>query len=264
MPERWESELHKLRRVEPSDGTWERAQMPPRGDGMPPGRERVIGGIVGAAAFLLVVGLAWAAIRGGGDGTRDPAASVTQSVSVSVTTPPTPTPTPTPSASPTDEPSPTVAQVGDPVDIEDGRYYVRITAIEPGDPPLLTFDLTEFSEGAAAVQRAEADGTTALDGRFGKVYIVNENERLRTFAVDPEATVTYYEEYVGDPTTDLTPFDEALDGLIDGFACDADTPVGPNPMNYDWWITLERGRIAHIEEAMDVVGDPATDGPCTS
>ena len=50
--------------------------------------------------------------------------------------------------------------------------------------------------------------------------------------------------------------------LIAGFNCQASTPVGQNPMNYDYWITLGQGQITSIQEAMDVVGDPAPDGPC--
>jgi hypothetical protein len=257
MTERWENELHKLRQVGPTDDTWQRAQRPPNGHGMPPGRERITAGVVGVLVFALVAALAWSQLRGAGSD-QVPGGSVTPSVSIQ----PTPTPSATSEPTPTDEPSPTVAQAGDPVDLADGRYYVRITDLQAGDPPLLTFDLAYMYSGAEARQQAAAAGSSTTTGRFGDIFYVNDNPKLRTFAVDPAATVTYYQEALGTTTTTLHPIDGTLEGLIAGMNCQKVTPIGPNPMNYDFWITLHQGRIVGIEEAMDVIGDPAPDGPC--
>jgi hypothetical protein len=254
MTERWENELQKLRQVGPTDDTWQRAQQPPHGHGMPPGRERITAGVVGVLVFALVAAFAWSQLRNAGP-EQVPGDSVTQSVSVQ--------PTPSASIEPPATSGPTVAQVGDPVDIPDGRYYVDIHEMSAGDPPTMTFDLAYLYSGAEARQAASAAGDATHPGRFGEIYYVNDNPKLRTFAVDPTAKVTYYQEPLGSPGTDLTPIEGKLATFIAGMRCTATTPVGANPMNYDWWITLDHGRIVSIEEAMDVVGDPAPDGPCS-
>jgi hypothetical protein len=256
MPERWESEIKKLRSVEPSEGTWQRAQMPPKGDGMPPGRERLAAGVVAFAVFLAVAGFAWIAVRNADRGTT-PADTATPSVTPAPTTP-TATSTPSEAPSPTRSPYPT--------DLTDGRYYVRIISVDDsGDPMTVEFDLAYLYTGAEARAQASASGTAPIPGRFGDVYYVNDNPKLRTLALDPGAKVTLYEEYVGDPTTTLTPIGSSVGDFVAGMRCRAQLPgVGPNPMNHDWWITVRDGWIVGIEEAMDVVGDPAADGPCTS
>jgi hypothetical protein len=258
MTERWEKELHKLREVGPSNDTWDRAQQPPRGHGMPPGHERARAFAVVAVIVFAVAAFGWTSLRGGGTqtvtgGTETPAPSATSE----------PSPVATDEPTPSTEPSPTVAQWGDPVDIADGRYFVHITAMAGGDQPTVTFDLEYFYKGAEARQQAAADGSTVSTDRWGNdIYIVNDNPKLRTYAVSPDATVTFYKEAQGDPTTTLTPIGGTLQNLIAGFNCDASTPVGLNPMNVDYWITLDQGQITSFEEAMDVVGDPAPDGPC--
>ena len=60
MPERWEHELRKLRAVQPdADRTWQQAQRHPRGEGMPPRRQRVVGGVVAFAVFAAAGIFAW-------------------------------------------------------------------------------------------------------------------------------------------------------------------------------------------------------------
>lgn len=60
MPERWEHELRKLRAVEPdADRTWQQAQRHPRGEGMPPRRQRVVAGVVAFAVFAAAGIFAW-------------------------------------------------------------------------------------------------------------------------------------------------------------------------------------------------------------
>ena len=60
MPERWEHELRKLRTVEPdADRTWQQAQRHPRGEGMPPRRQRVVAGVVAFAVFAAAGIFAW-------------------------------------------------------------------------------------------------------------------------------------------------------------------------------------------------------------
>lgn len=64
MPERWERELQRLRTVDPDTAqTWERAQRPPSGEGMPPRRQRVVAGVVAFAVFAAAGVFAWQALR---------------------------------------------------------------------------------------------------------------------------------------------------------------------------------------------------------
>ena len=223
-----------------------------------PGNDRAKAFVVVGVIVLAVAAFGWTQLGGGGTG-NVPGDSHTPVPTVTVE------PTPTDAEpTPTDAPTPVVAQVGDPVDIADGRYFVTISAMDAGDPPTAAFDLMYFYEGAEARQQAAADSTTTVPGRFGDIYVVNDNPKMRTFAVSPDATVTYYEEYPSDRTTTLTPVKGKLSELIAGMNCQAATPVGINPMNFDWWITLDHGQIVSIEEAMDVIGDPAPDGPCSA
>lgn len=66
MPERWQEELKKLRKVGLDDGTWRRVEQGPSADtgsGLPPPRQRVVAGVVAFAVFLAAGTFAWKILR---------------------------------------------------------------------------------------------------------------------------------------------------------------------------------------------------------
>lgn len=63
MPERWEHELRKLDEVEMPDGIRARAEQGPRGEGLPPARQRIVAATVAFAMFLGAGVFAWQALR---------------------------------------------------------------------------------------------------------------------------------------------------------------------------------------------------------
>jgi hypothetical protein len=66
MPERWQEELKKLRKVGPGDATWSRIEQGPSTDsgrGLPPPRQRVVAGVVAFAVFLAAGAFAWQILR---------------------------------------------------------------------------------------------------------------------------------------------------------------------------------------------------------
>jgi hypothetical protein len=220
-------------------------------------------GLFAVAAFAVLAALT--ACTGGSSSVAAVSAS---SSKATTTASPSSTPSPTvgPSSTPP-TPSPSLAPIGDPVDLADGKYFVILRTVDGGETPTATFDLMYFYTGERARQAAKAAGQQPITGRWGgDIWIVNENPKLRTFAVDPGSAVTYYREYVGDPTTIVSPIHADLASLVDAMHCRGPSPIQPNPnvMNFDWWITLRDGRIVSVEEAMDIVGDPAADGPCRS
>lgn len=65
MPERWETKLRELRRVEVPAGSWDRVLEGPDGEGLPRNRPRVVAGAVAIALFLGAAAFAWVALRPG-------------------------------------------------------------------------------------------------------------------------------------------------------------------------------------------------------
>ena len=63
MSDRWHDELKKLRMVEPPAGLWDRAQEAPRGDKLPPRRERIVAGVVAMSVFAAAGAFAFQALR---------------------------------------------------------------------------------------------------------------------------------------------------------------------------------------------------------
>jgi hypothetical protein len=70
VPERWERELRKLRQAEMPAGIWTRETEGPRGERVPPVRQRILAATVAFAVFLGAGVFAWQAFRptGGGPG----------------------------------------------------------------------------------------------------------------------------------------------------------------------------------------------------
>lgn len=67
MPERWQRELKRLRRVEPSGDLWARVEEGPHGTPAPvPGRQRLLAGGVAFAVFIAAGVFAWNVLRPAG------------------------------------------------------------------------------------------------------------------------------------------------------------------------------------------------------
>jgi hypothetical protein len=77
MPERWERELRKMREAEMPAGIRARAEEGPRGEGIPPVRQRIVAAAVAFAVFFGAGVFAWQALRpaerGPGGDAREPA-----------------------------------------------------------------------------------------------------------------------------------------------------------------------------------------------
>lgn len=85
-------------------------------------------------------------------------------------------PTQEPSASPAPEPV-----------IEDGKHFVFVKKGKVGDPDTLTFDLAILLSGEEAEQAAaEAGDEVPVPNDY---YVVNDNPKLRTVALAPEAKI---------------------------------------------------------------------------
>lgn len=63
MPERWERELTRLRQAEMPGGIRVRAEQGPRGEGMPPARQRIAAAVVAFALFIGAGAFSWQALR---------------------------------------------------------------------------------------------------------------------------------------------------------------------------------------------------------
>src|SRR3972149_7913804 len=63
MPERWVRELRKLEQAEMPDGIRARAGQGPRGEELPPTRQRIVAATVAFALFLGAGVIAWQALR---------------------------------------------------------------------------------------------------------------------------------------------------------------------------------------------------------
>jgi hypothetical protein len=65
MTERWQRELKHLRKADPTDDVWTRAQRGPSGGGdpLPPRRQRIVAGVVAMSVFLTAGAFGWNALR---------------------------------------------------------------------------------------------------------------------------------------------------------------------------------------------------------
>jgi hypothetical protein len=72
--------------------------------------------------------------------------------------------------------------------LADGRHPARITAVHP-EAEQVTIDVVQFFFGEAATEAARADGSTNLPPPNDH-WIRNDNPRLRTLPVAPDAPVT--------------------------------------------------------------------------
>jgi hypothetical protein len=169
------------------------------------------------------------------------------------TTSPSPTVSPTPSAD--EEPTPsggssssaeptTAPSQGPPAPSEfgDGRHFVLAEEVETsGSADSLVADLGYFlTDDQANEAAAEAGLETPVPNGY---YIVNDNPKLRTVPISPDATVRYIPS---DPCCDLQPWD--LQAWIDAVNGEVQTDMMGEMSTTWWWITVRAGQVVAIEQ----------------
>ncbi|MGZ8620027.1 MAG: hypothetical protein ACXWYE_09005 [Actinomycetota bacterium] len=191
-------------------------------------------------ALIVVVGIA--ALAGGlflgsrsGD---DPAISTTSPWTSSPTASTQPTlseaPSETPGGSSTLEPTPAA--------LDEGRHFVLADeVVASGGGHALVLDLGSFLTGDEANEAAAEAGmeTPVPDG----YYIVNDNPRLRTVPISPDASVRYIP---ADPCCDLVLGD--LDAWMDAVNGEVMRDMVGEISTTWWWVTVRHGSIVAIEQ----------------
>ncbi len=201
----------------------------PRGASARPHRSLMIAGIVLVGVLAFVGGMLLANAR---DDDEDQASGTPTGSPEGTPSPsdsPSPSPTPEPSTGPTTSP-----------ELADGRHFVFIREL-PGDPPeRMTFDLAEFLTGDAAAEAAAEHGDESPPPN--DYYIVNDNPRLRTIPLAPDAQLL------------IIDWNDCCDTFIDGDigqlrdALVSGDSTGPYRPTSPFWITVEGGTITTIEE----------------
>ena len=206
--------------------------------------------VVVVVAILLALAGGIAAIALGGDD-EEQAAGVTDEPSVTAPTSPTgrtgpstgPT-SPTGSTGTTGSANPGCSGTPASATLADGTYFGFLESIDVGSG-VSGFDLACFYTGDEANEQAAARGDEVPVPN--DVYIVNDNPSTRDVPVDPSVELLLIDWNAcceTSPGAELDAFASALDEQdfveIDGFRYAG----GLSP----YWITIEEGRIAGIEE----------------
>jgi hypothetical protein len=234
----------------PPDATVPMPVQPPTGP--PPGEERGSRRwiVVVVVAVLLALAGAIAAIALGGDDDEQ-AAGVTDEPSVTAPTSPTGTTSPstgstgpTGSTGATESSNPGCSGTPAPATLADGTYFGFLESIDVGSG-VSGFDPACFYTGDEANKQAAARGDEVPVPN--DVYIVNDNPSTRDVPVNPSVELLLIDWNAcceTSPGAQLDAFASALDEQdfvdIDGFRYAG----GLSP----YWITIEEGRIAGIEE----------------
>jgi len=195
-------------------------------------RNRTIAIVVVLALVLGAFGIGYVLASGGGDVAPSSASAPASSSDG-------PTASPEPSESPSEEASESVsaAPAGDV--LPDERYFVYAKAVSEGAVgPELTFDLAYYLTDEAAQEAAAEHNEEVTDG----YYIVNDNPKLRTMALSPDATVRYVPE-----GTCCKPKAGNLDAWSAAVNGTAQTDY-PNMEATGWWIGVEGGEIVRITQ----------------
>jgi hypothetical protein len=203
--------------------------------------------VVVVVAILLALAGGIAAIALGGDD-EEQAAGVTDEPSVTAPTSPTgttgPSTGPTGPTSATGSSTPGCSGTPAPATLADGTYFGFLESIDVGSG-VSEFDLACFYTGDEANKQAAARGDEVPVPN--DVYIVNDNPSTRDVPVDPSVELLLIDWNAcceTSPGAQLDAFASALDEqdfvAIDGFRYAG----GLSP----YWITIEEGRIAGIEE----------------
>ena len=193
-------------------------------------RNRTIAIAVVLALMLGAFGVGYV-LATGGDAQPSSAPPATSSES--------PSPSPEPSESPSEGASESVSPAPSGDILPDGRSFVYAKDVSQGVAgPELTFDLAYFLTDEAAQEAAAADGQEAVNG----YYIVNDNPKLRTMPLAPDAIVRYVPEGTccNLKAGNLEAWSEAVNGT-------AQTDY-PNMEFTGWWITVLDGGIVRIAQ----------------
>ena len=187
-------------------------------------------------ALIVVVGIAALAVGVflGSRSGEDAAVSTTSPATPSPTSTEGPTPSETPGESSTAEPSPAA--------LDEGRHFVLADeVVASGGGNALILDLGYFLTGDEANEAAAEDGveTPVPDG----YYIVNDNPKLRTVPISPDATVRYIP---ADPCCDLVLGD--LEAWMDAVNGEVMTDMVGEMSNTWWWVAVRDGSIVAIEQ----------------
>ena len=195
-------------------------------------RNRTIAIVVVLALVLGAFGIGYVLASGGGDVAPSSASAPASSSDG-------PTASPEPSESPSEEASESVsaAPAGDV--LPDERYFVYAKAVSEGAVgPELTFDLAYYLTDEAAQEAAAEHNEEVTDG----YYIVNDNPKLRTMALSPDAIVRYVPE--GTCCTLKAGNLDAWSAAVNGTA----QTDYPNMEATGWWIGVEGGEIVRITQ----------------
>ena len=173
---------------------------------------------------------------GGDDGTPPAAASPTQSPSTTAS------PSDEPSETPSPEPTETASTPSPSAELEDGRHFGYIGSIDLPSGSLV-FDLAYFLTGDEANEAATERGDEVPVPN--DYYIVNDNPRLRTLILAPDAAIRVIDwgNNCCDPVEgDIVPFAEAFE--TKRHAWDAMYQGAESP----YWVTVDGGVVVGIEE----------------
>jgi hypothetical protein len=195
-------------------------------------RNRTIALVVVIALVLAAFGIGYVLASSGGDDVpmpASPSASISQGPSAS----------PEPSESPSEEASESVSAA--PADdlLPDDRYFVYARAVGEGaEGPELTFDLAYYLTDEAAQEAADAADDELTNG----YYIVNDNPKLRTMPIAPDAVVRYVPEGTccNLKAGNLDAWSAAVNGT-------AQTDY-PNMDRTGWWLNIQDGEIVRIAQ----------------
>lgn len=186
--------------------------------------------LVGSLVLLLAI----AAVACGDDGVVG-APSETGSPTATETTSPTTDPTESPEPTESEAPSPTPL-----AELEDGRHFGSIRSIDVA-AQTMRFDLAYFLTGDEANEAAAEHGDEVPVPN--DYYIVNDNPRLRTLAIAPDAEV-----WVIDWTDCCELVQGEIQPFVDAFATKAhawDALYQGSEAPY--WVTVEGGLVVKIE-----------------
>lgn len=193
-------------------------------------RPLIVSGLVLVGVLAFVGGMLLAnAGRDGGDRATASPSRPAGSPSASTSDSPSPSPTPEPSTRPTASPV-----------LDDGRHFVFVKELPGAPPDRMTFDLAEFLTGDAAAEAATEHGDESPPPN--DYYIVNDNPRLRTLAIAPDAELRILDW--ADCCSSFVVGDLGLlaDALAHG------DPTGTYRPSSPFWITVSGGAIVTIEE----------------
>jgi len=191
-------------------------------------------------ALIVVVGIAALAVGAflGSRSGQDAVVSTTSPSTSSTTASEQPTVSEPPSESPSGSSTaePTAAA------LDDGRHFVLADeVVASGGGNALVLDLGYLLTGDEANEAAAEDGVeTPVPNGY---YIVNDNPKLRTVPISPDASVRYIP---ADPCCDLVPGD--LDAWMDAVNGEVQTDMMGEMGTTWWWITVRAGQVVAIEQ----------------